>query len=391
MPWPFTARKSVPARSLQHESASLTTGFAFNLLRELSAHGIPENIFLSPASIQLCLSLLYDGAREETRRGIAQALGISALSEADVRLAFVQLKSTLQSSDAGVQLLAATSLWYQQGITLDAAYIAHAREMYDAEVNVLDFAQPDAASRINAWVTRKTAGKITKLATGFDPLTFLVALNAIYFKGFWAAPFLRFLTKDRPFFTASGEKMLPAMRQRGTFPYYEQDEFQAVSLPYVDGNTAMLIVLPARNSSLGWLHQTLDAATWAAWMKKLDDLKGFLQLPRIKIDYTSPLRAALTSLGMGRAFDRDSAEFDGIKNDPPRLWVDQILHRAVAEVNEEGTEAAAATMSDYYGASARPEPPQRSFQMIVDRPFLFVIYEQRAGNILFIGSVADPG
>jgi serine protease inhibitor len=393
MPWPFTRRKpDGPPAFRDTPAAPSVTGFAFNLFHELAAQDPSANIFVSPASIQFCLSLLCDGARGETRRGMVEALGISGLNVEEARLAHVRLKSALhRSSGAGVQLLLATSLWCQRGIVFDPVYIAHAREMYDADVNECDFAQPDAASRINAWVRQKTAGKITELASGFDPLTFLVALNAIYFKGLWAEPFLRALTKDSPFVTGSGEKkILPTMLKIGTFPYYEQDEFQAVSLPYMDPDIAMFIFLPARSSSLGRLHQILDAAVWETWMKRFDDMAGSLRLPRIKIAYTSQLRAPLTSLGMGRAFARESAEFGGIKSELPPLWVGEILHRAVAEVNEEGTEAAAATMTMMFGASPGHHRPRRHFEMIVDRPFLFIIRERRAGTILFIGSVVEP-
>lgn len=392
MPWPFIRRKSEIAPERQNAAAAFpTTGFAFNLFRELAAQSSSENVFVSPASVRLCLLLLYDGARGETGRCIAEALGLSGVGEEDAQLANASLKSTLQNPSQGVQLSLANSLWYQQGIMVDPKYIARAREMYDADVNPLDFARPDAASRINAWVSKKTAGKITRMAGSFDPLTLLVALNAIYFKGSWATPFRRELTLDAPFVTGTGQKkILPTMLQGGTFRYYEQSEFQSVCLPYLNYDILMYIFLPARNSNLRTFHKALNSAAWERWMKKFENVPGTLRLPRTRIDYAAGLRTALTNLGMGVAFDRERAEFTGIKNDLPAIWIDDILHRTFVEMNEEGTEAAAATMGMVFGASMKPQRPQRHFQMIVDRPFLFFISERQTGNILFTGSVADP-
>lgn len=393
MPWPFIRRKSEATPERQNAAAAFpTTGFAFDLFRELAAQSVSENVFLSPASVRLCLLLLHDGARGETRRCIAEALGFSGVGKEEAQLANVSLKSTLQRPSKGVQLSMANSLWYQQGIGVDPTYIAHAREMYDADVNQLDFGRTDAASRINAWVSQKTAGKITRMASGFDPLTLLVALNAIYFKGSWARPFRRELTRDAPFVTGIGQKkILPAMLQAGTFLYYEHSEFQAVCLPYLNYNFVMYIFLPARKSQLRTFHNVLNSAAWEKWMKKFENVPGTLRLPRTKIDYAAGLRTVLTNLGMSLAFDRERAEFTGIKSDLPAIWIDDILHRAVVEVNEEGTEAAAATMGMMFAASPKPQRPQRHFEMIVDRPFSFFIGERQTGNILFTGSVVDPG
>jgi serpin B len=290
-----------------------------------------------------------------------------------------------------VQVLISNSLWCNRSIRVDPAYATRAHEIYDAEVQEMDFAAADAPARINAWVSENTAGKIPHMIDSLERLTLLVALNAIYFKGLWKQPFQRDWTRDRPFTTGSGtEKILPRMLQRGRFRYFEQREFQAVVLPYQGSRIAMYVLLPERNSSLQKLHDLLGAARWEGWTKQLALTKGSVHLPRFKMNYAAELRGALVNLGMERAFDQERAEFGGIRREPPPVWIAQLLHRAVAEVNEEGTEAAAATMVVMPMMAMRPQRPEPEFEMIVDRPFLFLIRDEMSGSILFMGSVVDP-
>jgi serine protease inhibitor len=339
----------------------------------------------------LCLAMVYDGARGETRSGMANALELSGLDVAGVESAIAGLRSVLEAREAGVQLLISNSLWCNQSIQVDPAFTARARDVYDADVREVDFAAADTPARINAWVSEKTAAKIPHMIDSPDPLTLLVALNAIYFKGLWEQPFRRALTRDWPFATGSGrEKILPRMLQWGRFRYFKQREFQVAALPYQGSRIAMYVFLPARSSNLQELRGLLSAARWENWMKRLAWMPGSVQLPRFKMSYAARLRTALVNLGMERAFDRERAEFGGIRNEPPPVWIDQVLHRAVAEVNEEGTEASAATLGMMPFSAMRPQLPEREFEMIVDRPFLFVIRDEKSGNVLFMGSVVDP-
>jgi serpin B len=392
MPWPFTGRSPQGSAALSDEiTAPPETRFTFKLFHALARQDPSANIFFSPCSVMLCLTMVYDGARGETRSEMANGLELFGLDSAGVESEIARLRSVLQTHEAGVQLLISNSLWCNQSIQVDPAFTARAREMYDAEVREVDFAAADTPARINAWVSEKTAGKIPHMVDSLDPLTLLVALNAIYFKGLWRQPFRRDWTRDRPFTTGSGkEKILPLMLQRGRFRYFEQREFQAVALPYQGSRVAMYVFLPARKSSLQKLHGLLSAARWESWMKQPAWMPGSVHLPRFKMSYAAQLRTALVNLGMERAFDAERAEFGGIRNEPPRVWIGQMLHRAVAEVNEEGMEAAAATMGMVPTSAKGWQRPEREFEMIVDRPFLFLVRDERSGNVLFMGSVLDP-
>jgi serpin B len=392
MRWPFTRDNLEPATALPEEiSAPAEICFTFKLFQELAQQDSSANIFFSPCSVMLCLAMVYDGARGETRSGMANALQLSGLDSEGVGGVVAGLRSVLHGQEAGVQVRISNSLWCNQSIHVDPAYVTRAREIYDAEVREVDFAAVEAASRINAWVNEKTAGLIPRMVDGLDPLTLLAALNAIYFKGLWKHPFLKVMTRDEIFTTGAGEKKtLPRMLQMGTFRYWEQREFQAVALPYKGSRIAMYVLLPSQDFSLGELHDLLSAARWDAWTKRFAQMQGSVYLPRFKTKYVASLRPALVNLGMERAFDPKRAEFGGIQSSPSPLWIDQVVHRAVAEVNEEGTEAAAAMMTEMLGSSLRPERPKPHFKMIVDRPFLFLIRDEMSGNILFIGSIVDP-
>jgi len=391
MRWPFTQRNPEDAALPDEIATSPETRFTFKLFHELDRQNPSGNILFSPCSVMLCLAMVYDGARRETRSGMANALELSGLDSAAVESAIARLRSVLQAHDAGVQVLISNSLWCNRSIRVDPAYATRAHEIYDAEVQEMDFAAADAPARINAWVSENTAGKIPHMVDVLERLTLLVALNAIYFKGLWKQPFQHDWTRDRPFTTGSGtEKILPRMLQRGRFRYFEQREFQAVVLPYQGSRIAMYVLLPERNSSLQKLHDLLGAARWEGWTKQLALTKGSVHLPRFKMNYAAELRGALVNLGMERAFDQERAEFGGIRREPPPVWIGQLLHRAVTEVNEEGTEAAAATMVVMPMMAMRPQRPEPEFEMIVDRPFLFLIRDEMSGSILFMGSAVAP-
>jgi len=259
MRWPFSLRHREGAAVLPGDAAAPPEiRFTFKLFHALARQDSSANIFFSPYSVMLCLAMVHDGARGETRNGMANALELSGLDPEGVESVITQLRSVLPGHEADVQLLISNSLWCNRSIPVLPAYTTRAREIYEAEIHEVDFAAADATAHINAWVSDKTAAKISHMVDRLDPLTLMVALNAIYFKGLWKRPFQRVLTRDEPFTTGSGKKKtLPRMQQGGTFRYWEQPEFQAVVLPYQGSRIAMYVFLPARNSSLEKLHGVL--------------------------------------------------------------------------------------------------------------------------------------
>ena len=388
MPWPFERKlPAVPAPAAIETSSSPNVRFAFKLFRELAGGG-GSNVLFSPASVTFCLAMVYEAATGETRQAMAEALELAGLNPVEVGRAIAALRASFQPREH-VEVMAASSLWCSDCVQVRPKYAVKVRDIYDAELVPLDFAAADSPARINAWVHQKTRGRISRIVDVLSPLTSLIAVNAIYFKGCWIRPFKRELTRDGLFTTTTGkQKRLPMMLQSGRYSYYEDRDLQAVALPY-EGNMSMHVILPASRTAPRQFEESLSLCAWELRLARFEKVLGTIQIPRFKLDYHASLEPALKALGMERAFDPNRAEFDGIRTKGPPLWIDQVSHRAVVEVNEEGTEAAAVTAFAMLGA-ARNAPPPRRFQMIVDRPFFVVIHDEAAGTILFMGSVGDP-
>jgi len=369
---------------------SANTKFGLKLFAEVAKQGAGKNLFISPASVGLALAMTYIGAVGETKDAMARALETQGMSHAELNQAYAQLRAALESADPKVQLNIANSLWAKKGITFNPDFIQRNKQFYAAEVTTLDFGDPGAPATINSWVADKTKGKIDKIVDNIDPQSILFLINAIYFNGKWAAEFDKAKTKDEVFTTAAGQqKRHPMMHQSGKYRYYEDKEFQAVSLPYGAGRVSMYIFLPAKGTSLAGFQKNLTAANWEAWMSGFVETKGEIAVPRFKVEYEIGLNDTLKALGMGIAFDPDRANFSGIGQTSGNIFISRVKHKTFAEVNEEGTEAAAVTSVEMSVTSAMRQPP-KTFRMIVDHPFFCAIRDNRTGTVLFVGSIVDP-
>ena len=389
MPGPFSERSTAILGGETVESASLPrTRFAFKLFQQLTHADADSNIFFSPSSVMSCLALIHELASAETRESMAEALEFAGLDHTAVELEISSLKSAFIPR-AEAEISFANALFLGKLAQIDPPLQTQLRALYDAELNVLDFSAPDAVATINAWVNATTRGKIREIVSELSHLTALIAVNAVYFKSRWQDPFKKELTRDRPFHTASQAiKQLPMMIQRRTYKYYEDAGVQVAALPYC-GDASMYIVLPEAKADLAQFRQKLTSGLWESWLSKSTLTLGTIQLPRFKVQYNQELNSALKALGMERAFDPAHAQFEHIRSDRRPVSLDQVLHRALAEVNEEGTEAAAATMTGIFGAVLSQKPPKQ-FQMIVDHPFFAVIRDERTKTILFMGWIGDP-
>jgi serpin B len=390
MPWPFSRKSAVLDKTeIEEFSSSASTRFAFKLFRELDRVGSTSNLFFSPSGVMLCLALVHELASGESRKVMAEVLEISGSTRTQLETEIIALKSAF-SQRADATTTCANSLWLSKYVHLATAPQASLRALYDSEISVLDFESVDAIATINQWVGAKTQGKITRIVTELSPLSALVALNAVYFKAAWIDPFETFLTRDETFHLEDGSiKQLPIMKQSGTYRYHEDDQLQAICLPY-RGGAAMYIILPAAKTNLPTFRQSLKSGWWESLLVSLKREEGVIRLPRFNVDYESQLAGVLSTLGMARAFDPHKAEFEHLHTDRPPVWIDRVVHRAVADVNEQGTEAAAATMTTVFCGSAMNQKPRRVFQMTVDRPFFVVIRDESTKVIQFTGWIADP-
>jgi serpin B len=367
---------------------SANTSFGFKLFAEVAKQDAGKNVFISPASVGLALAMTYNGAAGETKQGMERALEIQGMHHDELNRAYAQLRQALESADPKVELNIANSLWARKGVTFNPDFIQRDKQFYGAEVTALDFGDPGSAATINSWVAGKTKGKIDHIVDQIDAQSILFLINAIYFKGKWSFEFDKAKTKDETFTTgAHQQKRVPMMHRSESYDYYEGKAFQAVSLPYGNGRTSMYIFLPAQDSSLEAFQKNLTAANWESWMKQFVQTRGSIAMPRFKIEYEVGLNDALKALGMGVAFDADRADFSGIVQGAERAYISRVKHKTFAEVNEEGTEAAAVTSIEMRATSARI---QKTFQMIVDHPFICAIRDNKTGTVLFVGSITDP-
>ncbi|MBD2772941.1 serpin family protein [Iningainema tapete] len=359
--------------------------FGFNLFLEILKKNSDNNIFISPSSVALALAMTYNGASGSTQAAMAQTLELQGISLEQINTSNKALTELLENPEESVQLNIANSLWVKQNFTLNPEFIQRTQDFYKAKVSNLDFNDPTAPSTINNWVSENTNGKINKIIEQISPDERLFLINAIYFKGSWAEKFDKQLSADYPFYLSSGAEIQhPMMSQSGEYRYYENEQFQAVSLPYGDGRLSFYIFLPQQNSNLKDFYQNLNAQNWEKWMTQFSKNKGFIRLPRFKMEYSVTLNDALKALGMQVAFS-DNANFSAIAED---LAISEVKHKTFVEVNEEGTEAAAVTSIGIRATSVIIE--KQPFRMIVDRPFFCAIRDNRTKTVLFMGSIENP-
>ncbi|HYG56871.1 MAG TPA: serpin family protein, partial [Symbiobacteriaceae bacterium] len=355
------------------------TSFSFDLLGRLQAEKPGQNLFISPASVSLALAMTYNGARGETQQAMAEALAVDGMTVAEVNQANAALQSVLSNPDPKVELSIANSIWYQQGYKVNPGFLAATGDFYKAEVAPVDFASPTAGPTINRWVSDATRGKIPKVIGETDPLDRMYLVNAIYFNGKWKEPFDEKLTQPRPFFKQDGSsKEHPMMTKDDRFRYLQGDNFQAVALPYGDGRLNMYVFLPDKGVTLDQFAGSITADRWEAWMGQFRSKEGVLTLPKVKLEWESNLKQAMTDLGMGIAFQPGKADFgDLFAGMQEELYIGFILHKTFLDMNEKGTEAAAVTV---VGIRATSMPaPQERFTMLVDRPYLMAIRDDKTG------------
>ncbi|MHC5595231.1 MAG: serpin family protein [Nostoc sp.] len=362
--------------------------FGFKLFSEvLKNYRGEKNVFISPSSVAIALAMTYNGASGSTQQAMAKTLELQGMNLPEINSSYAAvLKQLLDNADAKVQLKIANSLWANQDVSFVPDFLKITQDFYQAKVSNLNFKDAAASNIINDWVKENTNDKINKIVEKIEPNQVLFLINAIYFKGNWTNEFDKKETAQHPFYiTSSRRKQQPMMTQKGDYKYYENEQFQAVSLPYgKDGKVSFYVFLPKQNSNLKGFYENLNVENWEKWMTQFNKQKGFIRLPRFKTDYEVTLNDALKSLGMEEAFS-NKANFSGMGKN---IAISEVKHKTFVEVNEEGTEAAAATSVGIVATSFRQEP--EPFRMIVDRPFFSAIRDNQTGSVLFMGSIIDP-
>ncbi|HOP69282.1 MAG TPA: serpin family protein [Bacillota bacterium] len=370
--------------AVSQDLVSANNGFAFAVFKTLNEEEKQENLFISPFSIATALTMTYNGARGTTREAMARTLGYDSLELEAINKSYLNLLSYLGGTDPKIRLNIANSLWIREGAPIKEDFIDRNQEYFQAQVEALDFSKAAAVEQINNWISQATQGKIQRmLEPPIPPDVVLYLINAIYFKGQWAGPFDPERTFDADFTTGSGEKAtVKMMTRRGKAGYLEAEGYKAAKLPYGGGKMAMYCLLPDEGTEINELAAQLDAQEWDKIRREIAEMEDvLLQMPRFKVEYgIKNLNDALKALGMEEAFG-GTADFSGMGEG---LYISRVLHKAVIEVNEEGSEAAGATVVEMRETAAL-EPAR----FIADRPFLFIIAEEETGSILFMGKLFE--
>ncbi|OFW62251.1 MAG: hypothetical protein A2Z35_00565 [Actinobacteria bacterium RBG_19FT_COMBO_36_27] len=380
------------AASMDKNLTNANTKFGFNIFKKLVSEDKDKNVFISPLSILMALAMTYNGAVGETSLAMAEALEFEGFDLEELNQGFKDLMVSIKNADSDIEMEIANSIWYRMGFDIRADFSERNKKYFNSEVNEIDFSAPDAVDTINGWIEEETRGKIDKMLTE-NPADSVVMylINAIYFKGDWTYPFDENMTDDDDFYLPDGTaKKVPMMSLEENFAYYKGDDFSGIKLPYGQEKMAMYIILPDEGVNVDTVIESLDAEKWSRIKDLFYGSQVSLVMPRYKVEYgIKLLNDVLTDLGMGIAFKEGLADFSGIVNresgDSP--WISKVLHKAVIEVNEKGSEAAAATVVEMVESAM---PIEEIINFVVNRPFFFVIADDRTGSILFMGKVVEP-
>ncbi|NLJ96506.1 MAG: serpin family protein [Clostridiales bacterium] len=372
---------------LEKLDAKLVNGsqrFAFDIFQKLSEEDSEESIFISPLSISQALTMTYNGAEGRTREEMENALGFSGISRDVVNESYMNLNNYLARIDDKIMLNIGNSIWIREGEDVNEEFIKTNEVTFSAEVETIDFSDSTAADTINSWISGATNGMIDKMISPPIPRDVLMYLiNAIYFKGEWSEQFDPKLTYEDNFTTIDGtvQKANMMVRPNSSVEYTGNDEYKAVRLPYGNGKTSMYIILPEEGSEINEFISEMTLSKWSGIKKTVSETEDIVfRIPKFKLEYgIKELNDSLKALGMEEAFA--SADLSGIRDD---IFISSVIHKAVIEVNEEGSEAAAVTVVETK-CTALAEP----LTFIVNRPFMFIINDDVTDTILFMGKVVS--
>jgi len=378
----------VPIDLTQDQVALIESGnsFAFDIFnRVLESAGENENVMISPLSISYALSMTVNGANGETRDDMLEALRLKGISVDGINNSYKNLTRALLSVDKRVLMSIANSVWIENDFTVKKTFTDILTDFYDADAKTFDINDASAPDKINTWIEDKTNGLIKKMIDKLNDNTVMLLINAIYFKGKWKSQFDESKTIPMPFYKSAGNQInVPMMKQKTDFKVYAGNGFTMAEFPYGQGNFVMDVILPDEPGGLSNAIASLSDESFTAWMNQMNERETDVSFPRFKYGFKKKLKDVLSDMGMGIAFT-DAADLSNI-TDKYDLLINDVTHQTFIETNEEGTEAAAATVVDI-GVTSMP-PAALIFKM--DHPFIYVIREITTNSIIFLGKVADP-
>ncbi len=364
--------------------------FSYDIFRQtVSWETEYENLMISPLSISMALAMTLNGAEGQTYEDMREVLYLSGMELDEINEAFESLINLLVTVDPDVTVKITNSIWYREGLPVEEEFLEAMRDFFDARIEGLDFNDPAAVDIINEWVYENTEGLIEEIIEEIPEDIAMYLINALYFKGDWLRPFDAEDTHRADFHLETGEtKEVDMMHQTGRFAIHFSEDVKMIELPYGDSLSTMSVLMPsdAEMPVNEFVEEKVTRPNLENWRSNLtvDSRDMLVQLPKFEFEYEIEYNDILKAMGMEIAFDEWEADFSGIADiSPDNLYIDEVKHKTFISVDEEGTEAAAVTSVGIGFTSAPPE-------MIVDRPFVFIIHERESGTNLFMGIVRDP-
>lgn len=361
--------------------------FSYHLFKRTVAWDDEENIFISPFSVSMALAMTLNGAEGQTFEDMRRTLELDGMDLNEINDSFQSLVELLATVDPKVQLKIANSIWHRNSLAVSEDFRLRMEEYFEARIAGLDFSDPASVDIINGWVNENTEGLIEEIIKEIPANVVMYLINALYFKGDWLRQFDPDDTAPANFHLESGEAIeVDMMRQDGLFATYQSEEVQMIELPYGDSLFTMSVLMPgsAETPIDQFIAEKVTAENLAKWRSNLsvDARKSTVGLPKFEMEYEITYNDILKVMGMEIAFG-GQADLSGlVESETAGLYIDEVKHKTFIQVDEEGTEAAAVT-SVAIAESARPS-------VIMNRPFVFIIYERESGTNLFMGKMKDP-
>lgn len=372
---------------LKSDIVESNNSFSFNIFNEIvSNEATDKNVFISPLSMYYALSMAGNGANGDTYLAFSDVLGWDSYEKQSVLNSMKVLFDELIPNNPEVVVEIANSLWPNENFYVKEDFISESQNYFNAEVKTLNFLAPGAVDLINDWIADKTDDKITDMLDQISPDAVLYIINAIYFNAIWKYQFEDTSNYQAPFLKIDDTHQdVTFMQQKAPLKYLYTDDFSSVKLPYVDSNYIMTVYLPNQGSSTNSFLEEFTAQNWKLWNDSFEYKDVTLSLPKFKFVFgTRLINKELIDLGLGIAFSPALADFSNITDQ--QIFISRVLHKAFVEVNEEGTEAAAATIIEFENTSIEPNQVTLS----INRPFIFTITEEKSQSLLFMGRVAFP-
>jgi serine protease inhibitor len=372
-----------PLSAAEVQISSGTNDFAFNLFKELQRAEPAKNAFISPLSVSMALGMALNGASDETQQSILKTIDFGDLTAAEVNQGYKDLTELLLSMDKKVTMGIANSVWYKNTFTVSTPFANTIDHYYDGTVQGLNFSDPNTKNVINRWVEKKTNDRIKNLIESIDPEHVMFLVNAIYFKGDWTHQFDKSKTSPRSFTREDGSTTSVSMMfsPAVSMKVANNEAFQLLDIPYGNKQFRLTILLPLGSHKVADIVPEIDTEKLNSLLTGADSLTVEFELPKFKLEWKKDLKKPLQDMGMSIAGFPHF--FEDLKSD---LEISEVRHQTFLEVNETGSEAAAATSVDIIVTSVNPNPAR----ITIDKPFVFLIREEHSGAFLFMGQITDP-